>query len=216
MNKNWLIRTKNNHILGPVSIGKIRTLLENNSLNLEDELCSGNGYWFSVKEAELIQKYIHEEIPQSYNPVSEAQTNLARVSHKEIQSDANYSDDVTKVGLSLEMLSDEDTSDNLLSDIEELDLDIELTDAGDPPLVELPKKKPELPEEASDNDSEIPEAPEIINPNKVKKIEVKASSDLKTAKVLTSRMLYILALLFFIIALAAFYYRKNLIENFIG
>ncbi len=216
MNKNWLIRTKNNHILGPVSIGKIKTLLENNSLNLEDELCSGNGYWFSVKEDELVQKYINDETPQSYNPVSEAQTNLARSSHEENQEDREHTDDVTKVGLSLDMLSDEGTSDNLLSDIEELDLDIELTDAGEPPLVELPRKKPELPEDLSEVNTEVPETPETFNKNKVKKIEVKTASDLKTAKVLTSRMLYILALLFFIIALAAFYYRKNLIENFIG
>jgi len=216
MNKNWLIRTKNNHILGPVSIGKIRTLLENNSLNLEDELCSGNGYWFSVKEDELVQKYIHDEIPQSYNPVSEAQTNLARFSNEETQDNSEHTDDVTKVGLSLDILSDEGTSDNLLNGIEELDLDIELTDAGEPPHVELPKKKPELPEDLDELSAEVPEAPETLNKNKVKKIEVKASSDLKTAKVLTSRMLYILALLFFIIALAAFYYRKNLIENFIG
>ena len=56
MEKNWLIRTKNNHILGPVSKQKVRDLLDKGAIKGDDELCSGNGYWFYVREKKLIEK----------------------------------------------------------------------------------------------------------------------------------------------------------------
>lgn len=77
MEKNWLIRTKNNHILGPVSKQKVRELLEKGSIKGDDELCSGNGYWFYVREKDLVEKYVLKDIPQDFNPVSEASTVLA-------------------------------------------------------------------------------------------------------------------------------------------
>ena len=60
MMKEWLIRTKNNHILGPVSRDKIKQLIMNNSLKGDDEICQGNGYWIRIREEDLIQKYITE------------------------------------------------------------------------------------------------------------------------------------------------------------
>lgn len=71
--KNWLIRTKNNHVLGPVSIHKIQELIKNGSIKADDEVCSGNGYWFFIKEAELVEKYILNGLKQDFNPISEAQ-----------------------------------------------------------------------------------------------------------------------------------------------
>jgi hypothetical protein len=71
-NKNWLIRTRNKKLLGPVSKTKIRELLEKGSLNGDDELTMGNGYWFWVREKNLIDKYVFGDIEQDYNPVSEA------------------------------------------------------------------------------------------------------------------------------------------------
>jgi hypothetical protein len=70
--KNWLIRTKNNHILGPISLNKLKDLLENGSIKSDDEICSGNGYWFYIKEKDLVEKYIYREIQQGFNPISEA------------------------------------------------------------------------------------------------------------------------------------------------
>ncbi len=70
--KNWLIRTKSNHILGPVSKAKIIELYKSNSVKPDDELCSGNGYWFFVKEKSLIEKYLLAENIQEFNPISEA------------------------------------------------------------------------------------------------------------------------------------------------
>lgn len=72
MIKNWLIRTKSNHILGPVSKEKIIELYQNGSIRPEDEVCSGNGYWFFMREKELVESYILGNKKQSFNPISEA------------------------------------------------------------------------------------------------------------------------------------------------
>ncbi len=77
MERQWLIRTKNNHILGPVSKEKIAELIENGSLKDEDEICSSNGYWIFIRETELVQKYLYQGHPQTFNPVSEAKDVLS-------------------------------------------------------------------------------------------------------------------------------------------
>lgn len=77
MLKNWLIRTKSNHILGPISKAKTCELYKNGSIKPDDELCSGNGYWFFVKESNLIQRYLLGDEVQTYNPISEAHDALS-------------------------------------------------------------------------------------------------------------------------------------------
>lgn len=72
LDKCWLIRTTQRQILGPVSKEKILSFLEKGALSPEDELACGNGYWFSIKEKDLIEKYLLGDIPQSFNPISEA------------------------------------------------------------------------------------------------------------------------------------------------
>lgn len=72
--RTWLIRTKQNKILGPLSKQKVIDLVQTESLTGEDEVCSGNGYWFWIKEKELVDKYLLGESEQSFNPVCEAQT----------------------------------------------------------------------------------------------------------------------------------------------
>lgn len=76
MKRNWLIRTKNNKILGPLPKEKVVELYNAGDLKELDEVCSGNGYWFWIKEKELVEKYLVGEAEQSFNPVSEAQTVL--------------------------------------------------------------------------------------------------------------------------------------------
>jgi hypothetical protein len=76
--KNWLIRTKNNHILGPVTKDKIRDLIENGSIKQDDEICSGNGYWIFVREKLLVDKYIYSDVKQNFNPISEAKAVLSQ------------------------------------------------------------------------------------------------------------------------------------------
>lgn len=70
--KSWLIRTKNNQILGPISKAKLMEFLQKGALNPEDEVSSGNGYWFWIKESELVARYLNGDIPQTFNPISEA------------------------------------------------------------------------------------------------------------------------------------------------
>lgn len=96
MGKNWLIRTKSNHILGPVSKEKVLELYQNGSIKTDDEICSGNGYWFFVRETDLVDKYLKGTTPQSFNPVSEAKDVLtSTTSHKE---DQGTRDDITMIG----------------------------------------------------------------------------------------------------------------------
>ncbi len=72
MKKNWLIRTKSNHILGPVSKEKVLELYLNGSIHPDDEICSGNGYWFYIREKELVEKFLLGTELQGFNPLSEA------------------------------------------------------------------------------------------------------------------------------------------------
>lgn len=72
MDKNWLIRTKSNHILGPISKEKVLELYHNGSIKADDEVCSGNGFWFFIREDDLVNKYLLGPDTQSFNPMSEA------------------------------------------------------------------------------------------------------------------------------------------------
>lgn len=74
--RNWLIRTSQNQILGPVAKSKVIEFLEKGALGLTDEVTSGNGYWFHLREKDLVEKYLYGDIPQSYNPISEAKSTL--------------------------------------------------------------------------------------------------------------------------------------------
>ena len=64
-------------ILGPVSQVKLIELIEKGSLHEEDEVTSGNGYWFSIRENDLVDKYLLGQEAQTFNPISEAPTVLA-------------------------------------------------------------------------------------------------------------------------------------------
>jgi hypothetical protein len=102
MEKNWLIRSKKNlytQIVGPVSREKILELKEAQVLSPEVELCSGNGYWFWIKESDLFERYVINEEPQEFNPISEAKIVLsvqAGTSASAGGDDVNH--DITMVG----------------------------------------------------------------------------------------------------------------------
>lgn len=78
MERNWLIRTAQNQILGPVAKAKLLEFIQKGALGAMDEVCSGNGYWFALKEKDLVEKYVYGDIPQGYNPIAEAPSVLAR------------------------------------------------------------------------------------------------------------------------------------------
>ena len=76
--RKWLIRTQHNKIVGPLTKEKIVELVEGEKLNPNDELCSGNGYWFWFKEKDLVDKFIFGDTLQDYNPIREAESKLAQ------------------------------------------------------------------------------------------------------------------------------------------
>ena len=67
--KNWLIRTSTDQLLGPATKEKIIELLDRGMLIDDDEISSGNGYWFWIKEKELLNRYIYGNEVQPFNPV---------------------------------------------------------------------------------------------------------------------------------------------------
>ncbi len=89
----WMIRTRHNHLLGPISKSKLLELLDSGSLDQEDEICSGNGYWFKIKETEFINRFVKGAEIQGFNPVSEALTEQ-RV--REEEKHKNRLDDLIK------------------------------------------------------------------------------------------------------------------------
>ena len=73
MIRNWLIRTKSNRIIGPLSKEKVIGYYQAGKLHLEDEITQGNGFWLKVSEEELVRKYLLKAEEQSFNPISEAE-----------------------------------------------------------------------------------------------------------------------------------------------
>ncbi len=67
MKKTWLIRTSRFKILGPISRGKIIELYEKGSFDKEDEICPANGFWFFIREKDLLQKYLLDEVKAPFN-----------------------------------------------------------------------------------------------------------------------------------------------------
>lgn len=78
MDKNWLIRTTQNKILGPISKEKLIEFIEKGSLTQSDEVSAGNGYWFFLHEQELVDRFIVGNETQGFNPISECKTVLCR------------------------------------------------------------------------------------------------------------------------------------------
>lgn len=102
MEKNWLIRTKSNHILGPVSKEKVLELFRNGSIKPDDEVCSGNGYWFFIRETDLVNRFLLGDEIQGFNPISEAKDVL----HSP-EAPTQRDEDITLVGsINTSMLKD--------------------------------------------------------------------------------------------------------------
>lgn len=104
MDKNWLIRTKSNHILGPITKDKVLELYHNGSIKPDDEVCSGNGYWFFIREEDLIERFLTGSDIQGFNPISEAKDVLTSTSSD--PGAPKVKEDITMVGaLNLSLLN---------------------------------------------------------------------------------------------------------------
>jgi len=144
MTKDWLIRTKNNHILGPVTKDKIKQLISNGSIKGDDEVCSGNGYWVYIREQDLIARFIFGDEAQSFNPVQEIDPVLDDEFIHPPESDLEYPhlDD-----------GDQDEFGNLMpsgDDLEYPDLDSAQDSQMDATLVSMNLK--DLPQEIVEDD----------------------------------------------------------------
>ena len=95
--KNWLIRTRSNYLLGPISREKLIELISSGSIVGDDEVCSGNGFWMFVRETDLVKKYIYDGEVQEFNPVSEALNERKFRAGNEGDEDGQDIDDITVI-----------------------------------------------------------------------------------------------------------------------
>lgn len=211
MEKNWLIRTKNNHILGPVSKQKVRELLEKGSIKGDDELSAGNGYWFFIREKELVDKYIVGEIPQGFNPVTEADTVLSKAPAQADGEDLIPSED----DLAFPDMGEDDESNSLKvpeeDDLEYPELEPDEVEAQEDTLEKLRAKasKKKIAKKKSSKQK-------ISQSNQMKSNKMKPSHGPQIQKsFLSQNTLYIIATVFFILALLAFYFRRRIVKEFI-
>lgn len=199
MKKNWLIRTKSNHILGPVSKEKVLELYQNGSIKADDEICSGNGYWFFIREDDLVNRYLLGEEEQSFNPTCELVSQFKN-DHSDNQKETNQDkvEDITRVG----NFSLKDLSNNQLS-INKLD---ESSIPKNPIPVELSQKKIEQSAESKIKSTEKNVASKITKDTKLAK-----NKDMKKQNWLKILSVWGFLVLFFLI-----YFRKSIIQKFLN
>lgn len=192
MEKNWLIRTKSNHILGPVSKEKVLELYQNGSIKPDDELCSGNGYWFFVREEDLIGRYLLGSKVQSFNPISEAKDVLTSHGSTELSIEE---EDVTMVGgINTSLLKSEDKT--------------------PPPTVMSALMEKELRAQEQLKKQSAPSQQSAAAPKK-KANTIKRGMGGAIAKPALKRQSYIqyLAILCFLMLFLLIYYRKTIIRS---
>lgn len=194
MSKNWLIRTKTNHILGPISKEKVLELLQNNSIKADDEICSGNGFWFYVREEDMVARFLLGREQQNFNPISEAKDVLTTPGVKPSQQE----EDITMVGgIDLKRLNEKTPPSGTV--VKNLNIDEMVKASTTPAPAPEPKKKAEL-ARSTGSVKELPPRP--LKP--------------KTAKPPLKKQSYLqyLLVLCFLGLLAALWYRKNIIRYF--
>lgn len=70
----WLIRTAENRILGPYTRNEVCQFIEQGRLQLNDEVCNANQYWFYLHEHEEIRHQLGIELPKELYPAAEEST----------------------------------------------------------------------------------------------------------------------------------------------
>ncbi len=200
MDKKWLIRTRSNHILGPVSKEKVMELYKNGSIKSDDEICSGNGYWFFIRETELVEKYLTGSFSQSFNPISEAKDVITSSAPDENLD--NGKDDITLVGgINLSDLKKEtgEVSDSL--SIKKNEVVDDMTELEVP---EIPGKRKvvELPE-STKKKTNLESKNKSSSPSSIKKTSQKSQN-----------FLTYIGMIIFIVLFLAIYFRKTIMKSF--
>lgn len=198
MDKNWLIRTKSNHILGPISKEKVLELYHNNSIKPDDEICSGNGFWFFIREEDMVKRFILGEEVQGFNPISEAKDVLTQGASGKVEEPVTATEDITLVGgLNLAMLNDAPPATPVTPEPVSVA-------AEAPPLETKPKPAAPKPETAPSG------------PQKKNNAEVKAKAPSKSApKKNLKKQSYLkyLGVIGFIFLFLMIYFRKAIIRS---
>jgi hypothetical protein len=178
------IRTKSNHILGPVSKEKVVELYQNGSIKPDDEVCSGNGYWFFIREDELVNRFLLGDEVQKFNPMSEAKNILITMGEVISVQDEN---DITLVeGINLKMLKAEESFTPI----------------------------PPIPIESKSEVSEIKLQNTPSVPKKKSRSEIKPMIRKVAKPSEHQRWLKVVGLLGFLLLFLLVYFRKTILENF--
>jgi hypothetical protein len=186
MSKNWLIRTKTNHILGPISKDKVLELLQNGSIKADDEVCSGNGFWFFIREDDMVARFLLGREQQTFNPISEAKDILTSPAKSQMDDD-----DITLIGgIDLKRLNEKTPPNGTYVS------PLPKTDVKAP---SEPKKKADLERPALRLQEASPKQPRVRTPKPPLKKQ---------------NYLQYLAFLCFIVLLAALFYRKLIFRYF--
>lgn len=218
MEKNWLIRTKSCHILGPVSREKVIELWQNGSIKPEDEICSGNGHWIWLRESALVDRYLMSGEKQDFNPICEAPTIFGELP----VIAQEYSDDITLITPRAEVGTKKEPEEHLSSSTMKVaERTAELLKAK-PTATAAEKviRAPEAPAPARPQKREYSASPTPVTPGK-QMPRRRSSDDPRPVTVLRPRGLvsdrfFMVGALVALIALAAvFYYRKQIISEFI-
>jgi hypothetical protein len=184
-------------------------LLDKGAIKADDELCSGNGYWFYVREKKLIEKYIRGDEVQGFNPVSEADTVLCKEKVEDevllpSDQDLDYPeiDDKDQELAKWESEIKIPSEDDLGYPDGDLEMNSEATSA------EKKKVVPRNLKTTKKNDS-VPKAKPVNR-------KMKTTTTVKAQKpFMNQNLLYVLATVFFILALIAFYYRRRIVKEII-
>jgi hypothetical protein len=208
--KNWLIRTKSNQILGPVSKEKVIELYHNGSVRPEDEICSGNGFWFFLREKDQVEYYLLGNKKQPFNPLGEGLSVLT-ASPDELDPPVAKSDDITLVGgINLAALKQESDPKPAVAPVSAL-----ATPAPGTVQVKPPVAKP--------REAVAPKVtPTPVAPGKIKKKPTSISPGAGAASLAIPRKRWVsdkivmIGTIVVLIALAVvLYYRKRILREFI-
>lgn len=148
LTKEWLIRTSSNQIVGPLTQEKVISLLAKGAIHKGDELCKGNGFWFQVLEADLLEKYLKNNELMPFNFIAEAndvltaglapgapyefENTVPGSTYLSMQDEDSSAPDITKVGVNLDELKVKDDIKDQKNDLDEKrDLPTPPTSHGD-------------------------------------------------------------------------------------
>jgi len=214
MEKNWLIRTHQNQILGPISKERVIELIRKGNLISEDEVCSGNGFWFQIKEKDLLEKHVYNNEKQTFNPVSEAKSIFMKDEAGEIKSIG-----IPDVGEpnSFPGKSDLEFPEIKKSDTEEMELNL-LPESGDLVFPEESNKPGTQKLENSSGLAKPEELPRSMTEKKEKRKKVRKKKLKKKYQVIeepkrNDRFLFYIFLLLLMILLGVFIFYKNTLNS---